>query len=102
MSIKARPSRFELDVAPTSRARCRGCKRAVEKGETRLVTNAFVRPGRGTRFVRHVRCVTVALLREVVAAHGSVEHVPVGAGMDVVRADEARQQLHAVCVEDAR
>lgn len=100
MTFKTRPSRFELSVAPTSRARCRGCKRMVQKGETRLVTHAFVRPGRGTCFVRHVRCVTVALLREVLAAHGSVEHVPVGAGMDTALADEAREELRTLC--DAR
>jgi hypothetical protein len=93
MTFKARPSRFELGVAPTSRARCRGCKRAVEKGETRLVTHAFVRPGRGTCFVRHVGCVTATLLREVLAVHGSVERVPVGAGMDAARVDEAREAL---------
>ena len=97
MTFKARPSRFELSVAPTSRARCRGCKCAVQKGETRLVTHAFVRPGRGTCFVRHVGCVTVALLREVLAVHGSVERVPVGAGMDAARTDAARVLLHAAC-----
>ena len=102
MTFKARPSRFELSVAPTSRARCRRCKSAVEKGETRLVTHAFVRPGRGTRFVRHVGCVTAAVMRAVVEAHGSVERVPVGAGMDALRADGARAMLHAACVEDVR
>ena len=64
----------------------------MDKGELRLVTHAFVRPGRGTRFVRHVRCVNAALLREVLAVHGSVERVPVSAGMDA-----ARVLLHAAC-----
>ena len=93
MGFKAKPNRFELSVAPTSRARCRVCKRTVEKGETRLVTFAFVKPGRGTRFVRHLTCVTAALMREVVAAHGSVERVPVEIGMDAERANEARMEV---------
>lgn len=99
MAFKARPSRFVLSVAPTSRARCRGCKRAVVKGEMRLVTHAFVKPGRGTCFVRHLRCVSAALMREVLAVHGSIERVPVGVGMDGARADEAREELrHLRCV----
>ena len=96
MGFKAKASRFELSVAPTSRARCRGCKRVVDKGAMRLVTHAFVRPGRGTRFVRHVSCVTSVLVREVLAAHGSVERVPVGAGMDAERVRAALEGLNRV------
>ena len=62
-------------------------------GETRLVTHAFVRPGRGTRFVRHARCVSAALAREVLAAHGSVERVPVGGGLDEGCVNDAREQI---------
>jgi hypothetical protein len=86
-------STFSLDVAPTSRARCRGCKRMIEKGELRLVTHAFVRPGRGTRFVRHAQCVTEALAREVVSVHRSVECVPVCRGVDALCLQEARTRI---------
>lgn len=54
------------------------------------MTHAFVRPGRGTNFVRHVCCVSAALAREVLAAHESVEHVPVGKGLDDVSVEGAR------------
>ena len=65
----------------------------IGKGETRLVTHAFVRPGRTTRFVRHVRCVSVALAREVLAVHGSVERVPVGRGLDAGCVDDAQMHM---------
>ena len=88
--FKTQRSTFSLDAAPTSRARCRGCKGVIGKGEARLVTHAFVRPGRTTRFVRHVRCVSVELAREVLAVHRSAECVPAGRGLDKGCADEAR------------
>ena len=81
-SFKTRPPTFSIGLAPTGRARCRGCKRVVEKGEARLVTHAFVRPGRSRDFVRHVGCVSPELVRAVIAAHGSVERVPTEKGMD--------------------
>jgi hypothetical protein len=88
--FKTQRSTFSLDAAPTSRARCRGCKGVIGKGETRLVTHAFVRPGRTTRFVRHVRCVSVELAREVLAVHRSIERVPAGRGLDAGCMDDAR------------
>ena len=96
MTFAARQNRFVLSVAPTSRARCRGCKRAVVKGETRLVTHAFVRPGHGTCFVRHVSCVTAALLRELLAVYGSVERVPVATCMNAEQTAGARESLNRI------
>ena len=92
-SFKTRPPTFSIGLAPTGRARCRGCKGLVGKGETRLVTHAFVRPGRSRDFVRHVGCVSVELMRAVLAAHGSVEQVPVESGMDADALSFARAQL---------
>ena len=66
------------------------------KGETRLVTHAFVRPGRSRDFVRHVGCVSAELLKAVVAAHGSVERVPTETGMDAVAVSAARATLSVV------
>ena len=48
----------------------------------RIVTHAFVRPGRSTYFVRHVGCATSAFVTSMLSAHGSVERVPVDSGMD--------------------
>eukprot|EP00966_Prymnesium_polylepis_P244244 5648468-Prymnesium_polylepis.1 len=58
-SFKTRPNTYSLGLAPTSRAKCRACKRVIGKGEARVVTHAPVCPGRGTCFVRHLDCATV-------------------------------------------
>ena len=44
--FKSKPNTYYVDAAPTSRAHCRVCKELVVKGERRIVTNLFVRPGR--------------------------------------------------------
>jgi hypothetical protein len=95
MAFKAQPSTYRLSLAPTGRARCRGCKGRVAKGELRLETIAFVRPGRRTVLVQHARatCVAVALARDVLRVYGSVERVPVGAGVDPMAVAEARDML---------
>ena len=92
-SFKTRPPTFSIGLAPTNRARCRGCKKGIDKGETRLVTHAFVRPGRSRDFVRHVGCVGAELARAVVAAHGTVERVPIDSSMNADAAFEARAAL---------
>lgn len=65
------------------------------KGELRLETSAFVRPGRRTVFVHHARatCVSVALARDVLAVYGSVERVPVSARVDPAVAVETREMM---------
>ena len=100
-SFKTRPPTFSIGLAPTGRARCRGCKGVVEKGEARLVTHAFVRPGRSRDFMRHVGCVSPELMRAVIAAHGSVERVPVEKGMDGDALSATCAQLCRVVVLDA-
>ena len=95
IGFKAQPSRFRLSLAPTGRACCRGCKGRVAQGELRLETHAFVRPGHRTVFVHHARaaCVSVALARNVLAVYGSMERVPVGAGVDPVVAAETGEMM---------
>ena len=63
------------------------------KGDVRVVTHAFVRPGRTHDFVYHVDCATPALVKSMVGVYGSVERVPVTKDMDVERRDEARAKL---------
>ena len=63
------------------------------KGELRVVTRAFVCPGRWTQFVRHVNCVSASLTRNMAAVHGSVDAIPVGAGVDADAAEAARVKL---------
>lgn len=96
--FKTRPHTFSLGVAPTARAQCRACKRLVEKGEPRLVTHAFVKPGRSHDFVQHVACVSGKVLESVFTAHGSVENIPVERGYAAPSAAAlaaARSQLNA-------
>ena len=52
----------------------------VAKGDLRMVVHAFIRPGRGTQFVRHLSCVTPELLDSCVSVYGSVSRVPVDVG----------------------
>ena len=77
MTFKTKPNTYSLGLAPSSRAKCRGCKGMVQKGDVRVVTHAFVRPNRATYFVRHVRCATAACVAGMLKAHGSIDRVPV-------------------------
>ena len=67
----------------------------MQKGEVRVVTHAFVRPNRGTYFVRHVRCVTVACVASMLKAHGSIDCIPVDSSMGAEVAAATRAQLSA-------
>ena len=80
MAFKTQPHRYTIGIAPTSRARCRGCRRSIEKGTLRLATHAFVRPNRGTTFAHHLTpgCVGAALAADVMRACG----VPYGVCVD--------------------
>lgn len=63
--FNTRPSTYSISVAPTSRATCRVCKLRVEKGEWRVVTCAFVRPGHTRNFVSHIKCVGRTLIGSI-------------------------------------
>ena len=75
--FKTRPSTYSIGLAPTNRATCKACKSLVGKEEVRIVTHAFVRPGRSHDFVCHARCATRALVGAMVVAHGSLERVSI-------------------------
>ena len=93
--FKTRASTYTIGLAPTSRAKCRVCKQGVEKGEVRVVTHAFVRPGRSHDFVCHLRCATTALVRAMLRMYGSMERVPMTTDMDIERRDEVCVLLSA-------
>ena len=96
--FKTRPSTYSIGHAPTSRATCKVCKSVVGKGDIRIVTHAFVRPGRSHDFVCHLKCATSALVKAMVRAHGSVECVPTAKskGMDAEEYRDACAQLETV------
>ena len=81
MPFKTQPHRYSIGLAPTSRARCRGCRRSIEKGALRLAIHAFVRPNRGTTFTRHLtaECVGTAHAADVIRTRGVLHGVCVDA-----------------------
>jgi hypothetical protein len=92
MTFKTQPHRYTIDLAPTSRARCRGCRQWIDKGALRLVIHAFVKPNRGTVFMRHLtpECVGPALAADVARARS--------AGHNGVCVDDAVGARAVACV----
>lgn len=95
-SFKTRPNTYSLDLAPSSQAKCRVCKGVIRRGDTRIVTHAFVRPGRSTYFVRHASCATAAFVACMLRAHGSIEGVPADSSVDAESAIAVRAQLSSL------
>ena len=95
MAFKTHANRYSLDSAPTGRAKCRGCKQAISKGSPRFVVHAFVRPGRGTKFVWHVLCIDKALAVDVQRVCGGVAGVAVGKAVPSETLASARDALAA-------
>ena len=91
--FKTQPSTYSIGLAPTSRALCRLCKQGVEKGDVRIVTCAFVMPGRRHDFVSHANCATPTLVRAMLSVYGTIERVPMAKGMDGVACERVRTQL---------
>ena len=94
--FNTRPSTYSIGLAPTNRAACRACKQSVRKGEVRIVTHAFVRPGRSHDFVCHAKCATPELVRAIMSVHGTVQCVPMAKGMDTITCEEVRAGLERV------
>ena len=92
--FQQRPSTYKISAAPTGRARCRRCRRRIEKGDARIVINAFVRPGRRTLLIRCADCIDARFAAAVLAAHGSAERVPVAAAL--VGSAEVRRVQRAI------
>ena len=97
--FKSRPSTYSIGISPTSRATCRACKQGVGKGEIRVVTHAFVRPGRAHDFVCHARCATPALVSAMVSVYRSVDRVPMAEGMDSDKCKGVCAMLERTVVE---
>ena len=95
--FKTRASTYSIGLAPTSRAMCRVCKKTVEKGEARIVTHAFVRPGsRSHDFVCHAGCATLKLVQAMVSVYGAVQWVPMTKSIETVVCEEVRTGLKRV------
>ena len=93
--FKTQLSTYSIGFAHTSPAKCRLCKGGVDKGEIRIVTCAFVMPGRRHDFVSHAKCVTPALVRAMLSVYGAVDRVPTK-GIGGVACERVRTQLENV------
>ena len=82
LTFSTRPSTYRISLAPTGRARCRRCKRAIAKGALRLEICVFVRPNRYTTLLRCAGCVDAALSRAILAVHKAASRVPADAMVD--------------------
>ena len=92
------PSTYAIGVAPTGRARCRRCRRRIDKGDVRIEIRAFVRPGRHALLFRCADCVDARFAAAVLAAHGSVERVAVEARLvDSAEALRVQRAIDAAC-----
>ena len=94
--FKTRASTYSIDIAPTNRAMCRACKQRVGMGEVRIVTHAFVRPGRSHDLVNHAGCATPKLVQAMVSVYGAVQCVPIGKGVDPEASEDVRASLERV------
>jgi len=95
MIFKTRPSAYRIDIAPTSRARCRGpCKQAINKGDLRITITAFVRPNRSTLLARCCHCIDARFASAVLAVYGAADRVPVAQGVSDEGAAQVRFTLN--------
>ena len=94
MAFKTRPSVYRIDVAPTSRARCRGpCKQTICKGDLRIAITAFVRPNRSTLLARCCHCIDARFASAVLAVYGTADRVPAAQGVSEEGAAQVRVTL---------
>ena len=97
--FKTRPSTYSIGLAPTSRARCRACKRAVDKGDIRVVTCVFVRPGRRCDLVCHAACVNVEMVKAMLTVYKSVDNVPIADGVSTEACRIVRKRIARIARE---
>ena len=91
--FQQRPSTYRLSKAPTSRGRCRKCRKAISKGAARVEICAFVRPGRSTVLLRCTACIDTAFATAVLATHATSERVPADATLCPVEAAQIRDSI---------
>ena len=94
--FQTRASKYWVGIAPTGRARCRHCKKSIEKGGVRLVALAFVSPGRSCKLAHHARCVTPKLAKAVLEVCGDVNRVPMSEDVNEQEKSAMRVRLSSV------
>ena len=97
--FRTQPSTYSIGLAPTSRARCRACKNTIEKGDIRLVTCVFVRPGRRCDRICHVGCVNGSMVKAMLSVYKSIARVPIAAELDSKTCSSVRDRLAGIASE---
>lgn len=94
--FKQRPGTYRISTAPTSRGRCRRCRKLISKGDTRLEVCVFVRPGRYTLLLRCTApaCIDVRLSAAILSVYKSADRVPVDVALE--GGAEARRVVDAI------
>ena len=93
LTFSARPSTYRISRAPTSRGKCRKCKRLIPKGAARLEVCAFVCPGRYTLMLRCAGCVDATLARIILSVYKSATKVPADPAVDEATASQLRATI---------
>ena len=89
--FRTQATKYWVGTAPTSRAKCRSCKKSIEKGGVRLVALAFVCPGRSCKLVHHACCVTPKMAKAVLDVCGDVSRVPMSG--DVTEQEQSAMRV---------
>ena len=93
MTFKTRPSTYRISLAPTGRACCRKCKKAIHKGAVRLEVCVFVRPGRSTLLLRCASCIDSAMALAILKVYKSALRVPAEPSVDQATAIRVRDHI---------
>ena len=89
--FRTQATKYWVGTAPTSRAKCRTCKKSIEKGGVRLIALAFVCPGRSCKLAHHACCVTPKMAKAVLDVCGDVSRVPMSG--DVTEQDQSAMRV---------
>ena len=95
MTFKTRPSTYRISLAPTGRACCRKCKKAIHKGAVRLEVCVFVRPGRRTLLLRCASCIDSAMALAILKVHKSASRVPAAPSIDDALVNCVRNRINS-------
>jgi hypothetical protein len=96
--MKSQPNEYHISLAPTSRARCRRCKKPVQKGAVRIVVTAFVKRNFTTRFTRCASCVDASLATAVSTRYGNVARLRATPEVEPAAAEKIRATIARLAV----
>jgi hypothetical protein len=88
---------YTLEVAKSNRAKCKAgkCRKFINQGALKFTTTSTRNKNMCYDLTnsRHIRCVTAAVLRNVVARYGDVENIELPAALPAATLEQARGAL---------